>query len=356
MRPDADEDPLVARMRQDNASLRKRLLELESRVRRLERDAPSDDVVVSQYERRATTVGRTAGTEAPSSWSPMDAQRAPSTAAPRGLPVVKLERETSADRREGRVSSAPRSGSDGDSARTRQSVSLSTVPHTGVTEDLVNEVGAADAYAASASARPHPPQGDNVPSDWVVASNDRDASDAIDETIDAGGDAPRRTFKLVGSHLVEATKTKRPSSSSRSSKKKQKKKKRSSGGPESAYKRARALYTSGDVVAAEQAFDAFARTYPRHEHADNALYWKGEAAYDQAHFSDALAAFTEVIERYGGGNKASDALLKIGLCYGKVGDRANAQDVLEQLVLAYPNARASAIAREKLEEMSGAKP
>ena len=347
-------------MRQDNASLRKRLLEIEARVRRLAREPPHEDAVVSQYERRPTTVGRTAGVEATPSWSPMDAQRAAPTAAPRGLPVVKLERETSADRREGRVSSAPRTGSDGDSARARESVSLSTVPHTGLTGDLTSEVGTADPYAASASGQQLSPQGDNVPADWVVASNERGTGDALDETIDAGGDAPRRTFKLVGSHLVEATKTKRPNSSSRSTAKNKKKKKkrttRSSGGPETAYKRARALYTSGDVVAAEQAFEAFARTYPRHEHADNALYWKGEAAYDQAHFSDALAAFTEVIERYGGGNKASDALLKIGLCYGKVGDRANAQDVLEQLVLAYPNARASAIAREKLEEMSGAKP
>ena len=65
----------------------------------------------------------------------------------------------------------------------------------------------------------------------------------------------------------------------------------------------------------------------------------------------ALTAFTEVVERYGGGNKAPDALLKIGLCYGKLGDAANARDVLSELVTAYPDARASDIARVRLSEL-----
>ena len=82
-----------------------------------------------------------------------------------------------------------------------------------------------------------------------------------------------------------------------------------------------------------------------------ALYWKGEAAYDQHHYSDALAAFTEVVERYGGGNKAPDALLKIGLCYQNLGDVENARDVMTQLIGAYPAARASDIARARLAEL-----
>jgi tol-pal system protein YbgF len=111
------------------------------------------------------------------------------------------------------------------------------------------------------------------------------------------------------------------------------------------------VYRGGQLRAAEIAFDHFARSYPKHDYADNALYWKGEAAYDQAHYADALAAFTEVVKRYGGGNKAPDALLKIGLCYGRLGDPANAKDVLARLVAAYPDANATRIAREKLAEL-----
>ena len=117
------------------------------------------------------------------------------------------------------------------------------------------------------------------------------------------------------------------------------------------YDDAMARLKSGDPAGAELEFEAIAREHPRHDYADNALYWKGEAAYDQRNFSGALAAFTAVVERYGGGNKAPDALLKIGLCYHNLGDAANARDVLTELIAAYPGARASDIARVKLAEL-----
>ncbi len=159
-------------------------------------------------------------------------------------------------------------------------------------------------------------------------------------------DGPIKSYRLVGSHLVEATKRHKPKAD------RPPRGKRGSA-IVAEYESARRLYKAGDFVRAEQAFTRFVERHPNHDYADNALYWKGEAAYDQAHFSDALASFTAVVERYGGGNKAPDALLKIGLCYGKVGDTANARDVLEQLIAAYPKANASRIARQKLPQFGG---
>lgn len=173
---------------------------------------------------------------------------------------------------------------------------------------------------------------------------DWDDQDAIiaDETQPA---AVAQSYRLVGTRLVELTKTqgpKHPDSPAQDS-------------PGKAilteYETAMALYKAGEVKGAERAFELFARAHPDHDYADNALYWKGEAAYDQEHYADALAAFTEVVERYGGGNKAPDALLKIGLCYQNLGDTANALDVLTQLVAAYPGERASDIARARLPEL-----
>ena len=161
----------------------------------------------------------------------------------------------------------------------------------------------------------------------------------------AAADTSSRTYRLVGAHLVEQTKTKGPVGPDRPQRDAKGR------GIVAEYEAAMAIYKSGDFVQAEQAFEAFARRHPDHDYADNALYWKGEAAYDQQHYADALAAFTEVVERYGGGNKAPDALLKIGLCYETVGDLANATDVLTQLVAAYPGARASDIARARLAEI-----
>lgn len=154
-----------------------------------------------------------------------------------------------------------------------------------------------------------------------------------------------QSYRLVGSRLVDLTRSNAPTEPDRPD--------RSAKGQPiiDEYEAAMAVYKSGQVERAEAAFEDFARRHPRHDYADNALYWKGEAAYDQAHYADALAAFTEVVERYGGGNKAPDALLKIGLCYRQLGDEPNARDVLGELIAAYPGERASDIARVKLAEL-----
>lgn len=153
------------------------------------------------------------------------------------------------------------------------------------------------------------------------------------------------SYRLVGDRLVELTKTKAPKRPDRPA--------RDAAGNAilTEYETAMALYKAGQIAGAERAFAIFAREHGAHDYADNALYWKGEAAYDQEKFDDALAAFTEVVERYGGGNKAPDALLKIGLCYGKLGDSDNAKDVLSGLVAAYPDAGAADIARKRLDEL-----
>lgn len=154
-----------------------------------------------------------------------------------------------------------------------------------------------------------------------------------------------RSYRLEGSRLVQLTTRNGPPSPDRPER----------GGRGRAiiqeYEAAMAIYQSGQPERAESAFGEFARRHPGHDYADNALYWKGESAYDQRHYADALASFTEVVERYGGGNKAPDALLKIGLCYRKLGDLPNARDVLGELIAAYPAERASDIARVKLAEL-----
>lgn len=154
-----------------------------------------------------------------------------------------------------------------------------------------------------------------------------------------------RSYRLEGTRLVDLTLEAGPAAPDRPD--------RSAKGRAiiGQYEAAMAIYKSGHPDRAEAAFAEFAREHPEHDYADNALYWKGEAAYDQDHFADALAAFTEVVERYGGGNKAPDALLKIGLCYRQLGDIPNARDVLGELVAAYPGERASDIARVKLVEL-----
>lgn len=180
------------------------------------------------------------------------------------------------------------------------------------------------------------------------ADSPRDPEPPADDEsgyVPAATSEAARSYRLEGSRLVDLTVMAGPAAPDRPD--------RSAKGQAiiDEYEAAMAIYKAGQTDRAEAAFTEFAQAHPQHDYADNALYWKGEAAYDQQHFADALAAFTEVVERYGGGNKAPDALLKIGLCYRQLGDIPNARDVLGELVAAYPSERASDIARVKLSEL-----
>lgn len=301
-----EDDPEVAQLRRENAALRNRVQNLEERMRLLERgDGWAGGPGSSEgYERYGSL-----DANLDAAWDESQGD------GPRQLPVVKLTPSgKSIEHRDPSAAPAPAPTA---AKRGRGSIALSPVPHSGAP----TEYG-----------------GDYV----VDARGDVDYDDeapAEPEYTESTG-APA-SYRLVGSKLVQATKRKPAVGPSND---------RDTGVVKD-YKAAMVLYQDGRYSEAEQAFGAIVSAHPNHDYADNALYWQGEAAYDQAHYADALAAFTKVVERYGGGNKAPDALLKIGLCYGRLGDAANARDVLTQLIAAYPSANASKIAKRKLDDL-----
>lgn len=297
------DDPELAKLRRENAVLRDRVHNLEERVRMLEREG-----VQAHHGDGYERYGSIASESAPS-WEADDLD------GPRQLPVVKLTPT-------GKSIERPEPEPEPAAKRGRGSIALSPVPHSGAPAEY------AGGYVVDARG--------NVDYDEY---DDREYAAADD----ASADGQPASYRLVGSKLVQATKRKSSATPSRSSDRDR--------GVIKDYDRAMKLYRDGRYAEAEQAFAAIVSAHPNHDYADNALYWQGEAAYDQAHYADALASFTKVVERYGGGNKAPDALLKIGLCYGRLGDHANARDVLTQLIAAYPSTNASKIAKRKLAEL-----
>lgn len=101
-----------------------------------------------------------------------------------------------------------------------------------------------------------------------------------------------------------------------------------------------------DAVAALR---AFLEKHPRHEYADNAQYWLGEAFYAHKDYQHALVEFRATIETYPRGNKVPDALLKVGYCYLALGQTAKARAVLEQVVNLYPKTGPAVLAAKRLE-------
>lgn len=115
------------------------------------------------------------------------------------------------------------------------------------------------------------------------------------------------------------------------------------------YRAAVELVKSGSHAQAIDGLRAFLRKYPRHDYADNAQYWLGEAFYAQKDYPHALAEFRNVIETYPRGNKVPDALLKVGYCYAALGQADKARAVLEQVVNLYPKTEPAALATKRLE-------
>jgi tol-pal system protein YbgF len=115
------------------------------------------------------------------------------------------------------------------------------------------------------------------------------------------------------------------------------------------YRAAVELVKTARYDEAVTALRAFIAAYPRHDYADNAQYWIGEAFYARKDYARALTEFRAVIEVYPRGNKVPDALLKVGYCYQAQGQGEKARAVLEQVVNLYPKSEPAMLAAKRLE-------
>ena len=115
---------------------------------------------------------------------------------------------------------------------------------------------------------------------------------------------------------------------------------------QTAYKAALASYQAKRFEDSERAFDAFLRDYPNSKLTPNALYWKGESLYSRRLYPEAIFVFKDVTARYPKHQKASDALLKAGMAYGRMNDEDNARLHYQVLVEDYPSSPAARRAKE----------
>ncbi len=117
------------------------------------------------------------------------------------------------------------------------------------------------------------------------------------------------------------------------------------------YRRGLAALKSREYQAAIDALRDVVTRFPKHELADNAQYWLGEAYYDQKDFGRALAEFRATVTAYPRGNKVADALLKVGFAYQALGESAKARAALDQVVNLYPGSPPAGLAAARLETL-----
>lgn len=108
-----------------------------------------------------------------------------------------------------------------------------------------------------------------------------------------------------------------------------------------AYEQGLALVQGKQYDKGSDQLAAFLVKWPDHPYAENAMYWRGEAFFGQGDYLRAAEQFEAVLLRFGGGNKAPDALLKLGLCHDRLGAPARAQEYWDRLKSEHPRSDAA---------------
>ena len=127
--------------------------------------------------------------------------------------------------------------------------------------------------------------------------------------------------------------------------------KRSGGSEDEVYASAKQAFDQGDFEAAREEFQRIIKQYPKSRHADNAQFWIGEIYYREKWYEKAILEYQKVIEKYPKGNKVPASLLKQGLAFLNLGEKANARLILNELVAKHPKSNEAKIAKQKLKRL-----
>ena len=121
--------------------------------------------------------------------------------------------------------------------------------------------------------------------------------------------------------------------------------------PEGHYARAKKLFDNGEYEDARELFRSFLKKYPKSKNADNAQFWLGEIYYREKWYEKAILEYQKVIENYPKGNKTPSALLKQGLAFLNLDDKANARLILKELIRKFPDSNETNVAKNKLKTL-----
>ena len=121
--------------------------------------------------------------------------------------------------------------------------------------------------------------------------------------------------------------------------------------PQRLYSTAYADYASGQWSLAVQGFDAFVRTFPKSEQADDAQFYIGEANVLDGKPEDAVAAYDKVIANYPDGDRVPFALYKRGLVLEGLGQTDRARESYETAIKRFPDNEASVLAKQRLDRL-----
>ena len=97
-------------------------------------------------------------------------------------------------------------------------------------------------------------------------------------------------------------------------------------------------------------FSELINTDPNNSLSDNCQYWIGESYFGMVNYNQAIAEFEKVFS-FSSSNKNDDAQLKLGVCYVKLGDLAQARAEFNRLLAVYPKSEYTSIAQKYISKL-----
>jgi tol-pal system protein YbgF len=120
---------------------------------------------------------------------------------------------------------------------------------------------------------------------------------------------------------------------------------------EAAYNACYKLFKDGQYARAREEFLKFLKQYPKTAYSDNAQFWIGETYYVEEKYERAIVEYEKVVKDHPSGDKVPYALLKQGMAFQKLGDKASAKIVYQQIIKKYPQTNQARVAKAKLSEL-----
>jgi tol-pal system protein YbgF len=120
-----------------------------------------------------------------------------------------------------------------------------------------------------------------------------------------------------------------------------------------AYEAAFALTKNKRFTDAIAAFNQMLVTYPNGEYSGNAYYWLGELylALPDPALEKSRQSFAQVVNKYPDNAKIADAMYKLGVVYHRLGDRAKALEFLTRTQSQFPGSPAAKLAQSYAAEL-----
>ena len=117
------------------------------------------------------------------------------------------------------------------------------------------------------------------------------------------------------------------------------------------FEAALAVMRKGEFAPAQTAFSNFLKRYPQSGYKAPALFWLGNAQYALRNYRDAITNFRTLVATDTEHVRAPEAVLAVANCQIELKDVKGARKTLEDLLKAYPQSEAAAVAKDRLSKL-----